>query len=1160
MTLGVLLQLIFGVAAAFGTFLANTAITFLQGAKQVTVFAGSTILAVVGTLPGLVIAWGKLVDGLYFFLTLGRFATSISNPNPVSLLFLLRPIQQLMFALSGIFGLVVVLLVGTGAFTAPLLLHVFPFIQDGIDEVWCNLIRFESWIDFILRFVSQFYNVIIPIVNYINSLIFEQLIDILKQLIPLLAGGANIILRIFFDAPSIVAPFTHNGQCDDFFNASLYGSSIEQLKCFVLMLLQFFVNVVVVNVTKIIPVIGPPIVPIVKDVTWLIVDAPAVFAPFIATVSLGLLGSLGSPLCITPALDPTSCYACSLGAPPGPPCCPTISLPCWYVRLFGLGQGILDIIFAFLESIPGIGPIIKIVAKLATILMNIFNKYIINPINTVLVAIFGALVAAINAFLSLICTIVRAFNTFCLGCVGTLGSGPQCGWQVPAPSVIIKPLTSPFPELSGISGLPAGLGGRRLLDEEAGSIFPVSTAMSPYDGWNQAVRNYRSQALQYMGSRKKVERQTCTRARTDVPLGLTPMFHDKHFALDSDGCPSWMPVLHSEVRHPEYPGYEAVPPSSPPPIVTPTISDLVDLSPFTGVEPKSGRSLLQTTSAVSGFSRIIRDAVLRAGIFTAVGLRMMLKWTVTTLSPALGILPEPAANTVTGQTFLRDFQAANVAIANQFHIPNRNRLGEGGSWRGLFDPRNWVSFIANDLVFAASGEFVGIIDISNITTADLDAAMKSVDKWANDLILNNIPALPRLLSFVQLILRTLLDLRIDSAIGLVAKIYRQIECDSPGTFDQRLRPTGVWQPGCLVHGQFPPVIREPIIVLPDNIVWGVNCTTGPLGCDSLFGGQILTKDNRCIACKCKRAGYALCNTVYASGMHLLSGLVSLAVEFAVSLGEGVASAVGEGSPNGLPYGIPQFINETVDLYVPVPHLFTINVTNIRLVALFPLLEQFLRLGVDPTGASICRAAFSAVVIPEGPGVFSSSVSTEPTIGLNAGVACVIVRLPSLFWALIILAAWVAAYFSAIVILAELGLVTIYLLYQVIVLGASLLAVWFVGLGRISMEHRIADLETHVGNMGEGGPASGAATTSNPLAAGAPHTRTLQMMTDVEAQQELQAMDASPLAQNGDLGSTASTVWRVAPPASRVVGHKTSSSTMRRSKSGHRSMSGTGKHS
>jgi hypothetical protein len=1158
-----------------GNFLASIALTAVGAVKSTFGFTFGVLVSMLFGIPGYVVATLRLLDGFFVVATIARFAMDLFAQNPISLLGLLKPMQQIMFAANGYPTLFFLALIGSGGITAPLMLHTFPLVQDGLDDVWCRIWSFSDIINNILDiFAENFYNLVAPVFDYLSSWVFEQAWDIITQLATIVPGAIMIIIRIAFDLPSVLVPFSHGGTCINYPNSNLYPSSLEQLRCLALDLLQFVVNGIFVRLINAVPFIGPQISPTAHDLIWLYVDFIITLTVFIPSIAQGLVGSTFVPNCVTPTVDVGDCWVCSFGAPAGPPCCTPQNLECLFVRLFGFGQAILDIIFTFLESIPGIGDIIKLVVQLATILKNAFNTYIVDPLNDLLVPIIGVIVDGINLFLQLICTIMRAIDSFC-SCVPGLGSGPTCGWGLNKPTQIIPRITTIL-GLPDIGGLPPGLGGRRLLyttttTERSQPVPPynstagdaswrdtldwsslmqtIGTAFTDFAGIvnatintpldvSQAYHDTHTKVVEYVQARKDERKpKPCTSHRTAVPIGMDHLFHDSHVALDADGCPHWAPVLYTEVQHPDYPG------TSPhgPPVRKSPMEDADNEPTSLHMAPAQRRFLQSITppAAVGAIGNIVRELVFRGGVFAGIGLRMMIRWTIVTLAPLLGLIPPPSTITVAVNTTITttgtgaatisnpkaDFDALVADIAATNHIPNRKQLGvnNGGSKFGLFDPRRWVGFLTTNVLFTITGDFNNVANIADVTPAQLDAQMRAFDQWADDLILNNLPTLDEFRRLIQLIFQDLLDLRLDALNGILARIYKQFECNSAGTFDQRLRPFGKYNWGCLLHGQIPPKIITPIILLPEHIDWGVPCLTGPLGCNSYGGTRITTVSGRCIACKCPNAGYALCDTVFPSWLHLVSGLVSAAAEWVVALSQGVAAVVSAGldspTPNGLNYGVPQFINQTVDIHFPIPFLQTIDKQDIHIVDLYPLLKPGLLIGIDSSGASIARAAAIGPIISSGIGTTSPSSTTQPLIGVNLGVACLLVRAPTLFWGIPILVAWFAAYAGSFGIILEVALFSTYLLYQTIGLLFGLAWVWITTMGRVTMEHRIATLETSIGTLAASKAAAPAVPAS--LAANGTSAHTL-----VSTSWEVESPHAAP-AQLTTTSSTTATKRRTA---------------------------------
>jgi hypothetical protein len=155
---------------------------------------------------------------------------------------------------------------------------------------------------------------------------------------------------------------------------------------------------------------------------------------------------------------------------------------------------------------------------------------------------------------------------------------------------------------------------------------------------------------------------------------------------------------------------------------------------------------------------------------------------------------------------------------------------------------------------------------------------------------------------------------------------------------------------------------------------------------------------QCIPCICPFGQYESCLQAFPSGMPLIAGLVSATFEWMSNIALGVT---GDGE---LVYGVPDLINLSVHINLNFAGLPIINET-VRLVNLFPLLEQFLRLGLDANGHSTARGAF-----PGGPPVPPDVTTAAIVISISA--FCVVMRLPSVLKDAVIIVLWVTVVLAA----------------------------------------------------------------------------------------------------------------------------------------------------
>lgn len=1030
------------------------------------------------------------LDAFVASVVLSNLGFGIVN-RTLALLDLVMPYFQIQSAMRGVYskGTLFLLIVGI-FFGATVFLDIFPFVQTYVNDAYCVIGVFLSYVDAFLRIIGKFYDQFAPLLNELGAWVYDLASAIIQDLLIVLTSTFSILIRISNDPASLAIAPSHTS-CVGYQSAVLFPSSREQLVCLGKDILRFGVDGVVLRIFSALPGVDNTAQSLAHEIVWLFIDALTRGVQFLAQV-------IDNPGGCT---DPSDCYKCSLGNPDMETCCPIAAMLCVIKRFFALGSRVGFLLYQLIIQIPVIGDVIRVVAELASLLAEILNKYIRKPFNDVLNIILQPIGDFINGLISAICVFLHIIDDVIPG--DLIPDDSHCGI-----GFVNIPL-NPIPEIPLIAelqvNLPPILRRRRMLNlddpppydvqaEQARMLREKRTydywalpeyAVTDADSWGRVPLRAQMYQEAFMEWLRVWALQHQAAAASSAPFGATYTTDTQKQQRKGDfGCYATSPAGHSNptsgtisateltaalekrarkegIRietaseradhkanayygvadalhlHPDmmealrkvlrvYEEQNA----------TRTFNKTTDSAPTehssAGLvvrghdehlnadavsNAQTSRQLKQVTFKISGLFTFIVHVFTTAISAAATGLVIITKWVLEVLVVLLDVLPAQGSSTIT----------VTQVVQLDPLIPARIvRLA--------------LTFFLDTL---GSSDVYGTVDDIN-----LDAQARAIQRWGNTFARRVMGAF---IKNAELLLQTLaealLNLRLTSLTGFIGFLYSKVECDSPSSYHPFRNPTGTYRLLCLTHLLIPPKVPVPLITIPKFIDWGVPCLAPALTCQGSFGPYIGAV-GECIPCQCPPPGYTKCDTVFPTGMHLLSGLLSGTLEWAVAIVDGTVSTI---AGEHLTFTMVDVINLEIPFFLWIPGVLQINIGAVRPVALIPLFEQFLRLGLDADGRSIARSAF--------PGVHTVSS------GVPAAFACVIVAFPSVTWHLFVVLGWLGLYFAVLPVIAAASFLTASVVFLLAVLLFSLLYVLFASLQFSAVTYEMVLLGETIMNMG-----------------------------------------------------------------------------------------------
>ena len=355
---------------------------------------------------------------------------------------------------DAIIGLLVLGAFGGGV----VMLIVAPPLQYAADEAYCSVYWGKSYVDYLLGVLQIFYDPVAQALNHVVALLEEVAQEAAARLFQLVLVFAGIVARIATQPKeAFVCGTSSYPSCVGYEDSAAFDCTPEQLRCLALDTLRFGVEDVAGALVRVVFGLlgaGTDVADDILSLVWLVADT--------ATLPLGfLVGFAGPSGCSSNA----ACSVCSLRTPSATTCCTARATQCLITRWFDDLANMRSVAYMVIIKIPIIGQIIELVVGLGQAILDLLNEYVIDNINFVLNLIVPPVVDGINAFLRVLCDIIKALDDACFGCTGVSG-GSTCGWGIATPTDLVPRLD--LSDLVGFDIQPPESPFRRLLEWEEG--------------------------------------------------------------------------------------------------------------------------------------------------------------------------------------------------------------------------------------------------------------------------------------------------------------------------------------------------------------------------------------------------------------------------------------------------------------------------------------------------------------------------------------------------------------------------------------------------------------------------------------------------------------------------------------------------------------------
>ena len=966
----------------------------------------------VGMLPGGLALVSKATDVFAAVIIITSTAFKVAT-RTITAFGLYFPVRQLITTLSGIYGMIIITVIISGIILEPVWLEVQDPIQFRGNEAYCYIVTLWKYIIYLLSLPADVYNAIIPYVNFILAIVYAYIKMVIEQFLLIFFVAIGILIRLIFTPESAACVGTHD-TCLNYQNATEFPCTTEQVKCLGIAAVAFGIDTLVGGAMASLPSVGPIVSVTVVNFAWFAVD----YSTFALQFFGGMVDAQG-------CVYSNTCDVCSLryDGPQVPPCCTQATVTCLLTRFFAFAN-VIEVLTQLLEQLPLIGPLIKFVASLFSKIADFINQTFIVPANGLLQQILGPLYSIFNDITTFLCGLAHDLL------LPNLGPLPQCGWGVSLGSDGPLPL---IPD-SVASAFEFAPGVRRMLSVSGAASASASPIGADSIFTPRAVRDQ----LCSQGLRGLDPRNPCTRIIRNVCSPPALRYEELAPTITILSCLAasnmgavWTDYTEPKTRAPSQARYSH----------GRAAAQLHTRAQFQGGEfiatfPAVTHAKLHHQKAPP--MRLLRSLTAHAsGYFAPSSIEIMtaVRDTIFPLHQSHYQAEAEAANAAHTASERQQAQHQHNQQTQQQKQPQRNTSATHDSVRGTptnkhtrhnertllqagctsqgcaIDSRRHLVFAVDDaiartilnsmirFIWSIINLFMSIFT-SGVPTAtftfltdfDLSQFAINLDNAWISILNKRLIILQEALKLLEMLMDVLFDLRIVSPAGLVSFIYNEVlECTSTTSYNGKTNLEGEWRLFCAFMLQFPPTFPN-VPELSDHIDWGIPCLQ-EYTCDGGLDTHIAI-DGVCIPCICPYGEYMSCKTIYESGMHLISGLLSGALEYVSQYAVGIT---GDGE---LVFGMRDIINLHISIDIRESALPVIQ-TKIYFVNLLPPLRQFLEMGLDANGHSISRNVFPGGSLVNNPGDPDSG--KQVTISLSA--FCAFIRLPGVLKDAVIIVVW-----------------------------------------------------------------------------------------------------------------------------------------------------------